>query len=67
MAQTRPPESKPASEVDNAETSSEVRGLRRWFRHTARKHSKAKRAENSAAKAAADALRPILRDELKFG
>jgi hypothetical protein len=41
--------------------------MRKWLRLTARKHSSAKRTENDAAKAAADALALMLKDARKLG
>ena len=45
----------------------EVVGMRKWLRLTARKHSQAKRLDNDASRAAADALAMMLRDARKIG
>lgn len=56
----------PANTADHGVVR-EIVGMRRWLRLTARKHSAAKRTDNDAAKAAADALDLMLRDARKLG
>lgn len=61
------PGSKPAFASGNENSAREVVGMKRWLRLTARKHSNAQRADNDAAKAAADALAAIIRTPREIG
>jgi hypothetical protein len=57
----------PASVKNDPDAVREIVGMRKWLRLTARKHASAKRTENDAAKAAADALALMLKDARKLG
>ena len=67
MTHVVPAEKAPAKPADDKDTVREVVGMRRWMRLTARKHSAAKRSDNDASKAAADALALLLKDARKLG
>jgi|688.fasta_scaffold1338629_1 hypothetical protein len=62
-----PPRPATSGPVKNDQQAlSEIVGMRKWLRLSARKRSSAKQTENDAAKAAADALAAILRDDRKI-
>jgi hypothetical protein len=61
------PKAKVPAKAAHEDAVREVVGMRRWMRLTARKHSAAKRTDNDAAQAAADALNALLRDARKLG